>query len=324
MTTAVGPTDSTVRRPALERTNAMRLAATEYDRFADLIRTLSAGDWTRPTACPAWDVRALASHVLGMAEMVASPVEQVRQMTKAKRAGGLFIDALTAVQVAKHAGRTPDELVERAGAIGPKAARGRRRTPGLMRKAKMKDQPINETGTTTETWALGYLVDVILTRDTWMHRSDIARATDRPMVLTADHDAVLVADVAGADARRGGVLPGAVRPRHRRGPAGDAGALLGSCGRDRRRWPRCPVRGQPKAGGMHVGADLQVHLVDVSAPDACRAGSVRRRSGFGNAPSDASGPANRATIDASVRGGCTARGRTGAAGGPVSPGAHDE
>ncbi len=56
----------------------------------------------------------------------------------------------------------------------------------------------------TETWRMGYLLDVILTRDTWMHRVDIARATDRPMVLTADHDGRIVADVVAEWARRHG------------------------------------------------------------------------------------------------------------------------
>ncbi|HEU4912361.1 MAG TPA: hypothetical protein VFV76_10715 [Actinomycetes bacterium] len=58
----------------------------------------------------------------------------------------------------------------------------------------------------TEKWTLGYLTDVILTRDTWMHRSDIAAATGRAMTLTAEHDGVLVADIAaewaaGTDSR---------------------------------------------------------------------------------------------------------------------------
>ncbi|MBV9293204.1 MAG: hypothetical protein JO222_12200 [Frankiales bacterium] len=55
-----------------------------------------------------------------------------------------------------------------------------------------------------ETWSYGYLVDVILTRDPWMHRSDLAEATGRPMQLTADHDGVLVADVVAEWATRHG------------------------------------------------------------------------------------------------------------------------
>jgi hypothetical protein len=38
----------------------------------------------------------MACHVLGMAELAASPVEQARQFRAAKRAPGLFLDALTA------------------------------------------------------------------------------------------------------------------------------------------------------------------------------------------------------------------------------------
>jgi hypothetical protein len=53
-----------------------------------------------------------------------------------------------------------------------------------------------------EKWRLGYLTDVILTRDTWMHRSDIAAATGRAMTLTTEHDGVLVADVAAEWATR--------------------------------------------------------------------------------------------------------------------------
>ena len=75
-----------------------------------------------------------------------------------------------------------------------------------MRRITLAGQPVEETGTQTEKWRLGYLTDVILTRDTWMRRSDIAAATGRAMTLTAEHDGVLVADIAaewaaGTDSR---------------------------------------------------------------------------------------------------------------------------
>ena len=44
-------------------------------------------------------------------------------------------------------------------------------------------------------WTLGYVWEVIMTRDPWMHRVDIARATGTPLELTSDHDGRLVADV---------------------------------------------------------------------------------------------------------------------------------
>ena len=192
------------RRPGLDRGVAMRLAAEEYDAFAAQLRELTASDWGRETCCAGWDVHKMACHVLGMAEFAASPVEQARQGWKAKRASGLFIDALTAVQVEKHVHRSPEQVIDGLAAAGPRAAKGRRRTPALLRRAPMKNQPVDEAGTVTETWQLGYLVDVILTRDTWMHRSDVAAATGRPMSLTAEHDGVLVADVVADWAGRHG------------------------------------------------------------------------------------------------------------------------
>lgn len=117
--------------------------------------------------------------------------------------GGDFLDALTAVQVEDRRSLSTDELVARFAAVAPKAARARRRTPGLMRRRAMPEaQPIGDGS--TEMWTFGYLIDVILTRDPWLHRADIARATGRDLRLTADHDGVLVADVVAEWAGRHG------------------------------------------------------------------------------------------------------------------------
>jgi uncharacterized protein (TIGR03083 family) len=193
---------TTPRQPQMDRALAMHLAATEYERVADLLRTLTPSDWERPTDCPAWDVRSMAAHILGMGEMAASMRESVRQNWLAHRRGGLFIDALTALQVEKHRSRSPEEIAGRMAATGRRAARGRARTPGFIRGIRMPiDQPV---GDTMEPWTFGYLIDIILTRDPWMHRVDISRAIGRPMVLTAQHDGVLVADVVTEWASRHG------------------------------------------------------------------------------------------------------------------------
>jgi hypothetical protein len=42
---------------------------------------------------------------------------------------------------------------------------------------------------------MAYLVDRVVTRDVWMHRVDIARAAGAELVLTAEHDGRLVADM---------------------------------------------------------------------------------------------------------------------------------
>ena len=214
--TATAAVASGPRRPALDRRTAMRLAADEYGRFLDQLRELSPEQWASSTECPGWDVCAMVAHVLAMAEGSASVRENLRQLREARRrtGDGEFIDALTALQVEKHRDVAPAELLSRFADVAPRAARGRRRTPRVLRSMKM---PVPQTiGGVSEVWAMGYLVDVILTRDTWMHRVDIARATGRDLHLTADHDGVLVADVAAEWLQRHG------RPcrLHLTGPAG--------------------------------------------------------------------------------------------------------
>jgi len=190
------------RESALSRPVAMRLAATEYDRCAEMFRTLSPAQWTAATDCPAWDVRQMAAHMLGMAEMAASMRETVRQQRKAARAGGVYIDALTALQVDERAGWTPERITARFAVRSPKAVAGRRRTPGFVRRRSMPQ--LQDVNGVREPWSFGYLTDVILTRDPWMHRLDIAKAAGLPPRLTAGHDGVIVADVVAEWAGRHG------------------------------------------------------------------------------------------------------------------------
>jgi uncharacterized protein (TIGR03083 family) len=194
---------TTLREPrtsALPRDVAMQLAGTEYRRFGDLLRVLGPGDWSKPTECPGWDVRAMAAHALGMVEMAASIIESSRQLKLARRRGGPFIDALTGLQVEERQYMTPTQITALFAARAPKASRARRRTPGFIRSRAMPD--LQQVDGRDEAWTIGYLIDVVLTRDPWMHRADITRATGADHVLTAQHDGVLVADVVAEWAAR--------------------------------------------------------------------------------------------------------------------------
>jgi uncharacterized protein (TIGR03083 family) len=179
------------RKPVLERETAMRLAATEYGRFHGMLVELEPQEWSLPTNCPGWDVRAMATHLLGMADMAASPWETRRQMREATKRGGVFIDALTGLQVEEREDLDPVHIIAQFEKAGPRAAKGRRRIPGLVRRRRLPPEQTDGL----EAWTLGYLVDVILTRDPWMHRMDIAEITGRAPTLTSDHDGVLVDDV---------------------------------------------------------------------------------------------------------------------------------
>jgi len=185
----------------VERPEATVLAEAEVTRMVSALRSLDAEDWNRPTECPAWDVRAMAGHVLGMTETFTGLGAFASTMRAGgKRAGdGPFVDGLTAVQVDATAGLGTSELMDRLEAAGPVAARWRARRR-LMRHIPMKQ----ELDGVAETWRLGYLVDIILTRDTWMHRADLAKATGRPMELTREHDGRIVADAAAEWGRRHG------------------------------------------------------------------------------------------------------------------------
>ena len=181
--------------PPITRAEVEGLARTEYARVADQLRSLTADDWSKPTDCPLWDVRAMAGHSTGMLATFTGYRTLMREMTTAtkaaKRAGKPMIDALTAQQVTDHAGLSTPDLIEKIDLVGPRAARWRATRPRLFRRMSMKE----EVGGEQETWRMGYLFDVILTRDPWMHRMDICRATGRAPVLTPDHDGRLVADV---------------------------------------------------------------------------------------------------------------------------------
>ncbi len=189
-------TDSPVR-PRIPRPLALQLAATEYDRVAATLAALGPDDWTRPTSCTAWDVRELACHVVGMSAMVATPWEMARQQRKAaadaKAAGTDPLTALTALQVRERADWSPDRVVSAVCSIGPRALRGRRLIPPFIRNRPFGD--LQHVNGRDEAWTIGFLSDVIFTRDPWMHRMDVAEATGTEPVLTADHDGVIVADV---------------------------------------------------------------------------------------------------------------------------------
>jgi uncharacterized protein (TIGR03083 family) len=196
---------SSVVRPGIERPTAMRLAETEYQRVTDAVDALRPGDWTRPTDCREWDVRQLVAHIAGQANLLSTAFEVVRQVRAAKgrqQPGQPDVDALTALQVEERQHLRPDELRAELHRVGPRGARGRRRVPRFLRRRRLPGTEV--INGVPETWSLGYVTDVILTRDPWMHRLDLARATGRDPILTADHDGVIVGDIVAEWARRHG------------------------------------------------------------------------------------------------------------------------
>ena len=183
--------DITEVRP-IDRDEMVGLATTEYERLLTLFRELEPAEWDRPTVCDGWSVQDMVAHLLGAAEANASLVENARQLLRGRGRvrddGRPLVDGINDVQVDDRRHLSPAELVERLAAVAPRAVRGRRRTPPPLRRVPVPG-PLGDPIT------LGFLVDVAYTRDQWMHRVDVSRATDRELVLTGAHDGRIVADI---------------------------------------------------------------------------------------------------------------------------------
>ena len=74
--------------PRIGHDEAMRLAAAENAKFAALLHSIAVEDWSKPTDCALWDVRAMAAHVVGSAAGQVSPREFLRQKRKGKPRDG--------------------------------------------------------------------------------------------------------------------------------------------------------------------------------------------------------------------------------------------
>ncbi len=186
---------SAPRTASIDHDLAAQLAVTEYQRGEELLSRLSAEQWSAPTVNTGWDVRATAGHMVGMMEMVGSIAQLVRQQLAAQRAARsagvpVSIDELTALQVRRNAGLTVDELLGKYRALAPKAVRGRQRIPAVIRHRTLPERQL--VGDRLERWTIGYLTDVILTRDPFMHRLDIHAATGLAPQVTAEHEGRIV------------------------------------------------------------------------------------------------------------------------------------
>lgn len=195
MTPVTLPAHDTLR--PITRTEARPLAEAAYRGFADLLGSVGPDDWARPTDCVGWTVRDLAGHMLGAMRGAASFRELLRQQREIsrrhKRDGGDETDIMTALQIELTADVEPAALVRECHDLVVPAAAGRARYPAPMRR--LVTFPV-VVGGTAETWQLGYLVDVVLTRDAWLHTVDLARALGVAVPSNPDLDDRLLADVA--------------------------------------------------------------------------------------------------------------------------------
>jgi len=210
----------------LEYEEVMQLATEEWRRVLALVDDLTPDEWARPTDCVGWDVRAVLGHLLGMLHGQADPEDRARQLKEAAsiaaREGILRIDALTGLQVAENAALSTRELLAELHDAAPRGLAARRALPPQVRATPYDPQLPGES-----VWTIGHLLGVIHTRDPWLHRVDICRATGRPLELTPEHDGRIVENVVAEWADKHGrpfdlTLTGASGGRYANGDGGDA------------------------------------------------------------------------------------------------------
>jgi uncharacterized protein (TIGR03083 family) len=179
----------------IDHAEAMQIAAVENRKFGQLLRRLDAADWARPTDCVRWDARALAAHVVGSAAGQASPREFVRQVRRGRPiveeiGAQYWWDGMNELQVRERVDLTPTQLMAEWDTASARALRSRSRLPRPIARLPLLNLPAP-----VGRQPVSYLFDMGFTRDVWMHRVDLARATERRLDLDPDHDGRLVADI---------------------------------------------------------------------------------------------------------------------------------
>jgi uncharacterized protein (TIGR03083 family) len=146
----------------------------EIQAWQELLASIEGADWHRRTVCDEWDVADIAGHLIGQAEDVIKPWSFPRRFRKSKRVypDKPRFDAHMMVQADEHRGTPPAELRALFDQVWGKATRTISRNPELIRRITMQadDSP---------RMSLGYVQDILLARDLWMHRDDMCQALGR-------------------------------------------------------------------------------------------------------------------------------------------------
>ena len=171
--------------PYTHADEAHRLLTTALSRFMTLIESLHADDWSKPTACTAWNVHDMVAHQAGGYASGTSYKEMIRQYTSKPKPGQLPEDAINDLQVGERVDKTPAELIAELKQVGEVAARNWAYGFNAI-KWIATPHPVGGF------MPIRHLMWVIHSRDTWMHRLDICRAANRPFEQTREHDGRII------------------------------------------------------------------------------------------------------------------------------------
>jgi uncharacterized protein (TIGR03083 family) len=172
--------------PYVTADEAHTLMRVALDRFLALVETLGSDEWDKPTFCTAWRVRDILAHQAGGYASGTGYREMFRQYLMLPKKGQLPEDVINERQVRERAGHSPAEIIAELRQVGPPAIE---KWAYQFRLIK----PIVMPHAVGGLMSVRHLMWIIHSRDTWMHRLDICRATGREFHQTREHDGRIVA-----------------------------------------------------------------------------------------------------------------------------------
>lgn len=177
---------STIPPPTAAEADAA--AGAEYAAFVADVRGVPEHATDVDTDCAGWTVHDVVAHVTEAAREGAHPLVLALRYGRAalQRDGRELVDRVNDMQVRRARSLTWPDLLDELERLVPLAVTGRRRTPGVLRGRAL---PASQGFTPGDT--IGFVNDVIYTRDAWMHRVDISRAVGLPMSHSTGEDVVV-------------------------------------------------------------------------------------------------------------------------------------
>jgi uncharacterized protein (TIGR03083 family) len=160
-----------------DRATARRHREAELEAWHHLLATIDGNDWKRSTVCTEWDVADIVGHLCGQAEDVNKPWSFPLRDRRARKVYPEveLMDAHMLIQADDHRGTPPDVLRTRFEKLWAKATKTVSRNPALIRRLRVKIEGIPGF----DHLDLGYIQDILLPRDLWMHRDDVCQALGR-------------------------------------------------------------------------------------------------------------------------------------------------
>lgn len=174
-----------------EHGHAIELISAEVNAMGAVVRGLAPSDWLLPTDCTGWDVHSLVAHIVGNAENILDPdLMQRRAREGTEKYPQLYlVDAMNEMAVDDWRDKPSTALVDEFNRLWPRAVEALRTMPESARQ-----QTFESGYPDVPTLTFGYICDVIFTRDMWMHRVDLCRATGKPFA-PGEHSRDVIAQI---------------------------------------------------------------------------------------------------------------------------------